>query len=141
MNPWSLEKHNIDSSARKDDYVFSDVRVLNRVPYSWLILAGLEFVLLLPGLIFIEEEDPEDAPENTVIENTSAETAGIENTASENKLPQLNTNGLPDKEELKNTVFDNTVLEKKASKVSKPILGRNRTNKGHIAAREVPIIC
>ena len=136
MNPWSLEKHNIDSNTHKDDYVFNDIRVLKRVPYSWLILAGLEFVLLLPGLIFIEEEDPEDATENTVFENTSAETTGIENTAPENKQQQLNTNGLPNEEELKNTASDNIVQEKKASNVSKPILG---TSKGHIAEREVTI--
>ena len=122
LNPWSLEKHNIDSSAHTGDYVFTDVRVLNRVPYSWLILAGLEFVLLLPGLILIDEEDPEDATEYTVFEDTLTEAAEIKNTAPKQKLSHFNS--LRDGIEPGNSAFDNTVLEKRTSKVSKPILGR-----------------
>ena len=92
--------------------------MLKRVPYSWLILAGLEFVLLLPGLVLIDEEEQEDAAENTVFENTLAETPGIENTVPENKLPQLND------EVPNNTESDNTVLEENTSTVSKHTLGR-----------------
>ena len=68
--------------------------------------------------MLIDEEEQEDAAENTVFENTLAETPGIENTVPENKLPQLND------EVPNNTESDNTVLEENTSTVSKPILGR-----------------
>ena len=55
LNPWSLEKQNINGSS--GDYVFTDDRILERVPQSWLLLAGVIFALLFPGLIFIENED------------------------------------------------------------------------------------
>ena len=44
------------------DYIFTDSTVLERVPYVWLLLAGMVFILLLPGLIFItpEEETSEE---------------------------------------------------------------------------------
>ena len=58
LNPWSIEKHNIESS--EGDYVFTDERVLSRVPYIWLILAGLLFLFLFPGWIFIENEELHD---------------------------------------------------------------------------------
>lgn len=45
------------------DYVFTDKRVLERVPYVWLILAGLIFLFMLPGLIFIREDEGEEEGE------------------------------------------------------------------------------
>ena len=108
MNPWCLEKHNIDPATRPGDYIFTDERILSRVPYSWLILAGIIFALLFPGLIFIErenEEDKENAEDKKKGENKKVAT---ENTAIQSTVQEASM-----VEELKEN----------SSKVSKPILG------------------
>ncbi|XP_063680540.1 uncharacterized protein LOC134815880 [Bolinopsis microptera] len=86
MNPWSLEKQNIESSSR--DYIFTDERVLSRVPYMWLILAAILFILLLPGLIFIDNDVTEDylAVELQVQENSPLRETNKENLSTENCL-------------------------------------------------------
>ena len=93
-----------DMATVSGDYIFTDNKVLERVPYVWLILSGMVFILLLPSLLFVDTHQIVDEKE----ENLDSTIRGV---------PCKSSEGVRDDYE--------ELMPLQSYETSKPVLGKH----------------